>query len=325
MNKTGRTLLWLCAVLWGGRTVAAVPADSPVINSISVVETNLDFVATFPPGVDHATLEMRPTLTDEWQSAVSLNVPAAGGTIEFTLPRPALATAFFRLNASMVVLSNSPASHPATTTTQLSAELQFVAVPPLAPDPANTNEVVFHFKGMIDGSDRIGNGSGEEGEAPEPQGDDPTQHGGHFHQQPTAIDVRMKINILTRIARRPKPSPPFQTINGQRDHANRHRNEKSAGNLQLLLPQGASAQYEADPIATGDSEQAATAKTFPGLVHEPTHGTDHDERTQIVGHIGDIEFWFFGNGWLGLQRLPEQIRLLTRYAGTGRRLAQFVL
>jgi len=157
MNKTWQTLLWLCTVLWCGRMVAAVSAGSLVINSISVVETNLDFVATFPPGVDRAVLEMRPTLADEWQSAALLNVPADGGTIEFSIPMPALETAFFRLNASMLVPSNSLSNNPTktTATTQVSAELRFVAVPPLGPDSTNTNEAVFHFKGMIDGSDRI--------------------------------------------------------------------------------------------------------------------------------------------------------------------------
>lgn len=152
-----QTLLWLCAMLWCGRMAAAVPAEGLVINSISVVETNLDFVATFPPGVDHAVLEMRPTLADEWQSTALLNVPADGGTIEFTIPMPALETAFFRLNVSMLAESNTPANSPTKTptTTQLSAELQFVAVPPLGPDSTNTNEAVFHFKGMVDGSDRI--------------------------------------------------------------------------------------------------------------------------------------------------------------------------
>ena len=155
MKKACQTLLWLCAMLWCGRMVAAVPAGAPVINSISLVETNLDFVATFPPGVDHAVLEMRPTLADEWQTAASLNVPADGGTIDFTIPKPALETAFFRLNASMPVLNNSLTNNPAKATTELSAELQFVAVPPLGPDPTNTNEAVFHFKGVVDGSDRI--------------------------------------------------------------------------------------------------------------------------------------------------------------------------
>ena len=135
----------------------------------------------------------------------------------------------------------------------------------------------------------------------------------------------MKVNILSRIARRPKPSPPFQAINGQRDHANRHREQKPAWNVQLLLPQCASAQYEADRIATSDSEKPATAKTFPRLIHEPTHCANHYERTQIVGYVSDIEFWFFGRGWVCLQRLPEQISLITRYAGTCRRVAEFIL
>ena len=155
VKKNCQSLLWLCALLWGGRMLAAVPAESLVINSISVEETNLAFVATFPPGVGHATLEMRPTLADEWQSAEMLNVPVGGGTIEFMLPKPAQETAFFRLNASMLVVNDSPTNNPAKTTTQVSAELQFVAVPPLGPDSTNTSEAVFHFKGLVDGSDRI--------------------------------------------------------------------------------------------------------------------------------------------------------------------------
>jgi hypothetical protein len=157
MNHTSRACLCLSVVLWCGRLAAEVPSDSLVINSISVVATNLDLVATFPPGVDHAELEMRPTLADEWQPAASLNVPADGGTIELTIPKPALDRAFFRLNAALRMPTNSPAKNltQATITNEVSAELQFVAVPPLGPDSTNTNEAVFHFQGMIDGSDRI--------------------------------------------------------------------------------------------------------------------------------------------------------------------------
>ncbi|HKI69518.1 MAG TPA: hypothetical protein VKA67_08015 [Verrucomicrobiae bacterium] len=142
-------LLGFCVVFGGGQLFAEVFPEAPVINSIFVVGTNLDFVATFPRGVARAILEMRPTLADEWQSAALLNVPADGGTIEFTIPKPALDTAFFRLNASAPATNTTPAS------LQFSTELQFVAVPPLGPDPENPNEAVFHFKGMIDGSDRI--------------------------------------------------------------------------------------------------------------------------------------------------------------------------
>ena len=147
--RASRTLLWLCAVLGSGRILAALAADAPVIDSISVAGTNLDFVATFPTGVAHAVLEMRPTLTDNWQSASSMNVPVEGGTVGFTIPMPALASACFRLNATMQAMTV------AQTHAQYSAELQFVAVPPLGPDSPNSKEAVFHFKGMIDGSDRI--------------------------------------------------------------------------------------------------------------------------------------------------------------------------
>ena len=136
-------------LLWRSQMCAAVPADAPVINSISASGTNLNFVATFPSGVATAALEMRPALTDDWQVAASLNVPAEGGTIGFTIPMPPLMSAFFQLYASTLVATNEPAR------AQISSELQFVAVPPLGPDSTNTHEAVFHFWGFIDGSDRI--------------------------------------------------------------------------------------------------------------------------------------------------------------------------
>ncbi len=145
MKMIQRKFLWLCLVLGCGRLMAAVPADAPVINGIAVAGTNLDFTATFPVGVARAVLEMRPTLLAEWQSAAVLNVPADGGTVEFTIPKPEQDMAFFRLNAALR----------ATTNIQLSAELQYVAVPPLGPEGTNTDDVVFHFKGLVDGSDRI--------------------------------------------------------------------------------------------------------------------------------------------------------------------------
>lgn len=144
-------LLCLGILLCGFRTAAAISDTSPVINSISVAGTNLDFVATFPSGVASGLLEMRPALTDAWQPAATLNVPASGGTVEFIIPMPALPSAFFRLNILMQPTTNAPS----TATAKVSEELQFVAVPPLGPDSANTNEAVFHFKGMVDGSDRI--------------------------------------------------------------------------------------------------------------------------------------------------------------------------
>ena len=156
-NRRWGTLFWLCAVLWSRQAIAMLPVNQPVITSLSVAGTNLDFVATFPAGVAQAVLEMRPTLTEDWQSATVLNVPADGGTIEFAIPMPPLTTAFFRLNATMRAGVNDQGTSQtnAPPIVQYSDELQFVAVPPLGPDSTNRNEAVFHFKGAIDGSDRI--------------------------------------------------------------------------------------------------------------------------------------------------------------------------
>jgi hypothetical protein len=144
--KIFRVLSWLCAVLWGCRIFAVSPTDTLAINSISVVDTNLHFVATFPSGVDQAVLEMRPTLADQWQAVAFLkNVPADGGMTEFSIPKPALETAFFRLNVALLAATNAT----------YSSDMQFVAVPSLGPDSVDATEAVFHFRGVIDGSDRI--------------------------------------------------------------------------------------------------------------------------------------------------------------------------
>ncbi len=87
---------------------------------------------------------MRPKLTIAWQPTALLEVPAAGGKIVFTIPKPALDMAFFRLNVTLATATN----------VQLSAELQYVAVPSLGSEDTNA-DAVFHFKGIVDGSDRM--------------------------------------------------------------------------------------------------------------------------------------------------------------------------
>ncbi|HEY2329647.1 MAG TPA: hypothetical protein VGI63_07525, partial [Verrucomicrobiae bacterium] len=100
-------LIWLVLPFCGTRMFASVSTEPPVINSISVAGTNLDFVATFPPGVASSFLEMRPALTEKWQSVAALNVPAAGGIVEFFIPMPELSSVFFRLNISMQTTTNA--------------------------------------------------------------------------------------------------------------------------------------------------------------------------------------------------------------------------
>lgn len=147
--KISCRLLWLCALLSANRVMAVLPGIVPAIDSISLAETNLNFVATFPAGLAGATLEMRPTLSEDWQSTGALDVPAEGGTIAFTIPAPPSPSAFFRLHATF------PTETGLRTNVQYSAELQYFVVPPLGPDAENASEAVLHFKGRIDGTDRI--------------------------------------------------------------------------------------------------------------------------------------------------------------------------
>jgi len=140
--------LLLAPALRDGRVMAATSASQPVITSLSVAGTNLIFQAILPSGVDQAILEIRPTLDTAWQDAAHLAVPPNGGAVEFIIPKPTWESAFFRLRTT----SAAPAA------AQLSTELQYVTMPPLGPgqpDASATNEAVFHFKGMVDGSDRI--------------------------------------------------------------------------------------------------------------------------------------------------------------------------
>ena len=67
--------------------------------------------------------------------------------MEFSIPQPKLETAFFRLNVTLRMTSQ----------TELSSEVRYVVMPSLEETATNgyPNEAVFHFKGEIDGSDRI--------------------------------------------------------------------------------------------------------------------------------------------------------------------------
>jgi len=121
--------------------------------SIAVQGTNLTLVAVVPPGLGHVTLEMRPTLIAPWQATEPLEVPAGGGELTFTIQKPG-DMQFFRLNAAAGVEGAG----------MVSAEVNYLTVAPLgaaAPSLPGSNvqaaepEAVFHFKGMVDGSDRI--------------------------------------------------------------------------------------------------------------------------------------------------------------------------
>jgi hypothetical protein len=141
-------LFCLAAIFHASRATGILPVAQPSITSLAIVGSNLVFDATFPPGVARAVLELRPTLTAGWQAAATLDVPTNGGSMEFMIPQPALETAFFRLNLTMRAAAQA----------EQSGEVQYVAAPSLVKITANGEsppEAVFHFKGQIDGSDRM--------------------------------------------------------------------------------------------------------------------------------------------------------------------------
>lgn len=150
-NKQG-VICFLGAMILGLAAWMAVAAEppkiaQPVITSIRSEGTNVVLAIAVPLGLGQVTLEMRPSLDTKWDEMGLLDVPQEGGAFTFTLPKPDKMQ-FFRLKAK-------PLDAEAVV---LSSELRYVTIPPLGPEPGNTNQsaaAIFHFKGVIDGSDRI--------------------------------------------------------------------------------------------------------------------------------------------------------------------------
>jgi len=155
----GREISGLGACLLLSVTSLLAAAPEAVINnqlaltSLAVQGTNLTLVGVVPAGLGSVTLEMRPTLVAPWQAAGTMDAPAGGGAVIFMLPKPG-EMQFFRLKGAASAASAG----------MVSAEVNYLTVAPLgsatasAPDAkpgAAEAEAVFHFKGMVDGSDRI--------------------------------------------------------------------------------------------------------------------------------------------------------------------------
>jgi len=126
-------------------TFTALPPTQLSISSISVQGTNLSIVAAIPPGLDQVALEVSPSPNGDWHEAALVNVATGTRQLTFEIPKPSTPMAFFRLKATSH-LNGTPL---------LSSELQYVAVPSLASNPSDSGGAVFHFKGLVDGSDKI--------------------------------------------------------------------------------------------------------------------------------------------------------------------------
>ena len=152
MRLPGACLLLSLMPFWAvARDV--VVNNQLVLTSIAVQGTKLNLVAVVPPGLGQVTLEMRPTMTAPWEAAGVLDVAAGAGEVTFTMQKPG-EMQFFRLRAAASVQSAG----------MVSAEVNYLTVAPLRVSVASLTdsqagasepEAVFHFKGMVDGSDRI--------------------------------------------------------------------------------------------------------------------------------------------------------------------------
>ena len=115
------------------------------ITSISLDGTNLILTADVPPNSGQVTLEMRPSLDAAWQDEESSSVQAGASEVTLTLGAPTNDVCFFRLKAT---LTSGNAS-------QVSDELQYATMPSVASDLDGAGNAIFHFKGQVDGSDKI--------------------------------------------------------------------------------------------------------------------------------------------------------------------------
>jgi hypothetical protein len=127
-----------------GTTEAAEPAlnSSPApfsITSLTSDGTNLYFRAVVPTGLERVTLEMRASWNEPWEEKKLLTNTAQAADLSFSIGIPRTPTGLFRLKG----IANPEL---------LSPEVQYVSIPSLA---STNNEAVFHFKGIIDGSDKI--------------------------------------------------------------------------------------------------------------------------------------------------------------------------
>jgi hypothetical protein len=132
-------------LLPGSDTSLSLPPAPFVITSISVESTNLVLTADIPTDSAQVTLEMRASLNTAWQDAASSNVQAGVNEIVFSIPEPTNDVCFFQLKATIVSRNSS----------EVSDELQYATMPSLASNLTRSGDAIFHFKGLVDGSDKI--------------------------------------------------------------------------------------------------------------------------------------------------------------------------
>lgn len=150
--STARAWLVLAALLAGMRPHFCAAETGTVSNQLAITSmamqgTNLLLSASFPPGLEKLTLETRSALDAPWEEAEQQTAAAGGGEMTFIFPQTADEARFFRLRGSPIIATPQ-------TPQLVSVEMKFVVTASLGSRLSNGN-AVFHFKGKVDGSDRI--------------------------------------------------------------------------------------------------------------------------------------------------------------------------
>ena len=109
------------------------------ITSVSLLGTNLSFIANVPPGLTQVVLEMQAALNAPWEDVSERAVPTGGGAVTMVIAQPASKSCFFRLHAPM------PSSLPQNVApSAMSSELKYVTTESLG-SRLNQGRAVFHF------------------------------------------------------------------------------------------------------------------------------------------------------------------------------------
>jgi hypothetical protein len=147
-KRSGALLLFVLTGVGLWLHAALVP-NQTLITSIKLEGSNVVIQAQVPVSSKLVALESKGMLTDSvWQGRLQ-ETNIVDGQVTFRLPKLA-ENEFFRIRADL-----PDGTQPA------SAETRYVAAPAVTADGVNPNEYVLHFKGNIDGSDRITiNGAG---------------------------------------------------------------------------------------------------------------------------------------------------------------------
>jgi len=121
------------------------------ISSLFVQGTNLVFDVVIPSGLTPVVLQFRFVPAAAWQDGEIFNIPPNTSEAVLTFPKPTNDVCYFRLAATNLV-ANGASNNP---NIQVTGALRYATMPSLGSTLASNGDAVFHFKGLVDGSDKV--------------------------------------------------------------------------------------------------------------------------------------------------------------------------